>query len=164
MRRWGIETGVRTAILRAPGIYAAERLPVARIRAGTPVIDAAEDSYSNHIHADDLARACIAALWRGRGGRAFNVCDDEPMQMGDYFDCVADAFSLARPPRLPRASVRERVNPMLWSFMAESRRLDNRRARTELRLRLDYPTVPHFVGALSAADRAQYEVHGESRV
>jgi len=145
VRAWGRRLGVATVILRAPGIYAADRLPLARLRAGTPAILPSEDSYSNHIHADDLARACMLALLRARGGRAFNVCDDQPLRMGDYFDAVADRFGLPRPQRLPRAAVRERVDPMLWSFMAESRRLDNRRARRELRLPLAYPTVASFL-------------------
>ena len=145
LRDWGRRLGVATSVLRAPGIYAEDRLPVARIRAGTPAIEPAGDSYSNHIHADDLARACVLALFRARGGRAFNVCDDQPLRMGDYFDAVADRFGLSRPPRLPRDVVRSRVEPMLWSFMAESRQLDNRRARRELRLRLRYPTVASFL-------------------
>jgi len=145
VRDWGRRLGVATAILRAPGIYGAERLPVARLRAGTSAIEADADSWSNHIHADDLARACALALLRGRGGRAYNLCDDQPLRMGDYFDAVADRFGLPRPPRLPIEAVRERVGPMLWSFMAESRRLDNRRARRELRLRLRYPTVASFL-------------------
>lgn len=154
LREWGRRLGVATSILRAPGIYAEDRLPVARIRAGTPAIEAAGDSYSNHIHADDLARACVLALMRARGGRAFNVCDDQPLRMGDYFDAVADRFGLPRPPRLPRETVRSRVDPMLWSFMAESRQLDNRRARRELRLRLAHPTVASFLEStdVQAAD------------
>lgn len=152
LRDWGRRLGVATVILRAPGIYAADRLPVARIRAGTPAIEATADSYSNHIHADDLARACVLALFRARGGRAFNVCDDQPLRMGDYFDAVADHFGLPRPPRLPRDAVRSRVEPMLWSFMAESRQLDNQRARRELRLRLLYPTVASFLESTDAAD------------
>ena len=148
LRDWGRRLGVATSILRAPGIYAADRLPLARIRAGTPAIEAAGDSYSNHIHADDLARACVLALFRARGGRAFNVCDDQPLRMGDYFDAVADRFGLPRPPRQPREAVRGRVDPMLWSFMAESRQLDNRRAWRELRLRLAHPTVASFLESI----------------
>ncbi|MBU3693988.1 MAG: NAD-dependent epimerase/dehydratase family protein [Rhodocyclaceae bacterium] len=153
LRDWGRRLGVATAILRAPGIYAADRLPLARLRAGTPAIRADEDSWSNHIHADDLARACLLALLRGRGGRAFNLCDDQPLRMGDYFDAVADHFGLPRPPRLPREAVRSRVEPMLWSFMAESRRLDNRRARRELRLRLRHPTVASFLETIDGQAR-----------
>lgn len=141
LRDWGVRNQVATPILRAPGIYAAERLPLARLRAGTPAIRADEDSYSNHIHADDLARAALLALFRGRAGRAYNVCDDQPQRMGDWFDALADRFGLPRPPRLPREAVRSAVDPMLWSFMAESRRLRNDRLRRELRLRLRYPTV-----------------------
>ena len=157
VRDWGRRLGIATAILRAPGIYGADRLPLARLRAGTPAIQADEDSWSNHIHADDLAHACVLALMRARGGRAFNLCDDQPLRMGDYFDAVADRFGLPRPPRLPREVVRGRVEPMLWSFMAESRRLDNRRARRELRLRLRYPTTSHFLetidGGISGSKR-----------
>ncbi len=148
VRGWGRRLGVMTTILRAPGIYAADRLPLARLRAGTPAIRTEEDSWSNHIHADDLARACVLGLLRGRGGRAYNLCDDLPSRMGDHFDAMADHFGMPHPPRLPRETVRQRVDPMLWSFMAESRRLDNRRARRELRLRLRYPTVASFLESI----------------
>ena len=61
--------------------------------------------------------------------------------MGAYFDAVATAFGLAPPPRLPREQLREQVSPMLLSFMSESRRLDNRRIKDELGVRLRYPDV-----------------------
>lgn len=150
VRHWGRGNGVTTPILRAPGIYAADRLPLARLRAGTPAIAREEDSFSNHIHADDLALACALALFRGAAGRAFNVCDEQPLRMGDYFDCVADHFGLPRPQRLSREAVRTRVEPMLWSFMAESRRLSNQRVREELRLCLRYPTVADFLQTLDS--------------
>jgi nucleoside-diphosphate-sugar epimerase len=62
------------------------------------------------------------------------------MKMGDHFDAVADAFGLPRPPRLTREEAARSLSPMQMSFLAESRRLDNRRLRDELRLRLRYPT------------------------
>jgi nucleoside-diphosphate-sugar epimerase len=100
-----------------------------------------EDSYTNHIHADDLGRACIAALARGRPNRAYNINDDSALAMGEWFDVLADTFSLPRAPRLPREEVRRVVPSMQWSFMNESRRLDNTRMKRELRLRLRYPTA-----------------------
>lgn len=127
-------------ILRAPGIYAADRLPVDRLRAGTPAICRTEDAWSNHIHADDLARLCRAARYRAQGRRVFNAVDHEPMQMGDYFDQVANRMGLPNPPRLPRAAVKALVSPMMWSFMSESRRISNGRL-AELGVRLLYPTV-----------------------
>ncbi len=133
--------GRRVTVLRVPGIYAADRLPLERLRAGTPALTPADDVYTNHIHADDLARAALAALWRGRAARVINAVDDTELKMGDYFDLVADRYDLPRPPRLPRAQLAAAVTPMMLSFMSESRRLRNTRLKTELRLRLLYPMV-----------------------
>ena len=136
--------GVRTSILRIPGIYAPDReggTPEARLRRGTPVLTAQDDVYTNHIHADDLARACLAALWRGAPQRVYHVCDDTHLPMGDYFDLVADLAGLPRPPRLSREAARDQLSPMQWSFLSESRRLSNRRLKQELRLALRYPHV-----------------------
>jgi nucleoside-diphosphate-sugar epimerase len=136
----------RLAILRVPGIYSAERLPLARLQAGTPALAAADDVYTNHIHAADLASIAIAALRRLRKRisprvRIYHASDDSEMKMGDYFDLVADAWGLARPPRLPRAQIAAAVSPALLSFMNESRRLDNTRMHRELKPRLVAPTV-----------------------
>ena len=138
--------GVRASVLRIPGIYAADReggTPEARLRRGTPVLCAQDDVFTNHIHADDLARACVAALWRGRPQRVYNVSDSTHMKMGDYFDLAADLYELPRPPRVPRSTAQEQLSLMLLSFMSESRRLDNQRMVQELRLRLHYPNVAH---------------------
>jgi nucleoside-diphosphate-sugar epimerase len=137
-------TGVRSTILRVPGIYAQDReggTPRDRLLKGTPVLLAKDDVYTNHIHANDLARACMLALWRGRPQRSLNICDDTDMKMGDYFDLAADLMGLPRPPRIPRASASEVLPLMLLSFMSESRRLDNTRMKKELRLKLQVPHV-----------------------
>lgn len=141
VRAFGRRNGVRIGVLRAPGIYAAERLPLDRLRRADPVLSAEDDVHTNHIHADDLARLACAALFRGRGGRVWNASDDTQLKMGDYFDAVADAFELPRPPRVARADIAAHLSPMTLSFMAESRRLDNRRMKRELRTPLRYPTV-----------------------
>ncbi len=143
VRHHGRAMGVRASILRVPGIYALDRDggdPRERVRRGVPVLVAGDDVYTNHIHADDLARACVAALQRGAPQRVYHASDDSQMLMGEHFDAVADAFGLARPPRLTRAEAALRLSPLQMSFLAESRRLDNRRLRSELRLRLRYPT------------------------
>jgi nucleoside-diphosphate-sugar epimerase len=147
IRHWSGRNGVNANILRAPGIYAENRLPLERLRAGSPAIIAAEDSYTNHIHADDLARIVVAALRHGKPNRIYNASDDSDLMMGDYFDAVAAKFLLPRPTRLPRDEVRRAVSPSLWSFMNESRRLSNKRIRHELKVELRYPTV---AGALSS--------------
>ncbi|MBN8443407.1 MAG: NAD(P)H-binding protein [Thauera sp.] len=141
VRAFGRRNGVRTSVLRAPGIYAAERLPLERLRRADPVLREDDDVHTNHIHADDLARLACAALFRGRGGRVWNACDDTRLKMGDYFDAVADAFALPRPPRLGRGDIAAQLSPMTLSFMGESRRLHNQRMKRELRTPLRYPTV-----------------------
>ena len=133
----------RASRLRVPGIYAHDRLPIERLRQALPTLLAEQDVYTSHIHADDLARIAIAALWRGRAGRVVHAVDDSRLRMGEYFDRVADAAGLPRPPRLPAAELAQRVSPMMLSFMRESRRLRNERLKRELRLRLRYPTVDH---------------------
>lgn len=151
IRAWAARNGVRASILRVPGIYGAARLPLERLRAGTSAIVHSEDSYTNHIHADDLARIAAAALRHGRANRVYHACDDSKLKMGDYFDAVADAFALPRPPRMPRAEVQAKVSPALWSFMGESRRLDNTRMKRELQVRLAYPTVTDGLRAARGA-------------
>ena len=148
IRVWARRNRVSATILRVPGIYAAQRLPLDRLAAHTPAIVASEDTYTNHIHADDLAQILVAALRYGRANRIYHACDDSELKMGDYFDSVADACALPRPPRLPRAEVERAVSPSLWSFMNESRRLSNARMKAELHIRLRYPTVADMLGEL----------------
>jgi len=138
------KSGVRSSILRIPGIYAPDRpngTPRERLLKGTPVLLKKDDVYTNHIHSDDLARACVAALWRGKPQRVFHVCDDSQMKMGDYFDSAADLMGLKRPPRVPRSQAQDALPLMLLSFMSESRRLMNDRLKKELKVRLLYPTI-----------------------
>jgi nucleoside-diphosphate-sugar epimerase len=141
LRTWARRSGARLAILRVPGIYAADRLPIERLKKGTPALSTDDDVYTNHIHADDLARIIVVALYRGLPNRVYHAVDDSDMRMGEYFDAVADAFGLPRPPRLPRAELQRRVSPILLSFMSESRRLTNERIKMELGVRLQYPRV-----------------------
>ncbi len=144
VRWYGRRSGVRVSILRIPGIYAADRLgghPRERLARGTPVLAAADDVYTNHIHADDLARACVAALMRGKPQRVVHASDDSELKMGDYFDLAADLAGLPRPPRITREEAVTALSPMMLSFMSESRRLRNDRLKRDLRLVLRYPTV-----------------------
>ncbi len=144
LRWYGRAFGACVSVLRIPGIYASDRpggAPRERVARGTPVLCAEDDVHTNHIHADDLARACIAALHRGRPQRVVHASDDTTLKMGDYFDLVADLAGLPRPPRIDRAAAHAQLSPAGYSFMSESRRLDNKRLKAELRVALRYPTV-----------------------
>ncbi len=148
LRLWGPANGVAVTILRVPGIYAADRLPIERLESKTPALVAEEDAYSNHIQSDDLARLVCAAVYHGKPQRIINACDGGEKKMGDYFDEVADAFGLQRPARLSGNELQKIVSPMLWSFMRESRRVTNTRLH-ELKTPLRYPSVGHFLKTIS---------------
>jgi len=152
IRRWAGGLRVSASILRAPGIYASTRLPVERVRQQTPVLLPDDDVYTNHIHADDLARATVAAMFRGRPNRAYNVSDDAELKMGAWFDAVADAFKLPRPPRVGWDDAESRIAPLLLSFMSESRRLSNARMKRELRVRLRHPTPQPVLDEIARRD------------
>jgi nucleoside-diphosphate-sugar epimerase len=141
LERWCAERRAELVVLRAPGIYAADRLPIERLRAGTPVLRPEDDVYTNHIHADDLAAAAVRALEPDAAPGVYNVADDSELRMGEWMDLVARHAGLPQPPRLPRNRIADHVSPAVLSFMNESRRLDNRRMKTVLRLSLRYPTV-----------------------
>ncbi|MGI4849796.1 MAG: sugar nucleotide-binding protein [Janthinobacterium lividum] len=151
LRAWSRRAHGKLAIVRVPGIYASDRLPLERLQRGTPALNAADDVFTNHIHADDLARLLVRLLFAAAPGRVYHAVDDSEMKMADYFDAVADAFALARPARLPREELRAQVSPALMSFMSESRRLENRRIKQELGFCLAYPTV---ADGLSSAQRS----------
>lgn len=134
----------RVSIVRIPGIYAPNReggTPRARLLRATPVLRQEDDVFTNHIHADDLARAVWLALWRGQPGRIYHACDDTELRMGDYFALAAQLYGLPEPERISRAQAREQLPASLLSFMGESRRLRNQRMKNELGLVLRYPTV-----------------------
>lgn len=139
---------INVKISRAPGIYSESRLPLDRLRAGTPALAHAEDSFSNHIHELDLARIAYLMLYKGRPWNIVNAVDSAPMKMGDYFDMVADRFEMPRPMRMPSQEVKERVSPMMWSFMSESRRIRSTEL-ARLNISLIYPTVKAFLGSLN---------------
>jgi nucleoside-diphosphate-sugar epimerase len=149
LRRATARGVIAASIARIPGIYAGNRLPLARLEKRTPALIDADDVYTNHIHADDLAAILVRLATHGRPARVIHASDDTSLKMGEYFDVVADAFGLARPPRITRAEAEQQVEPTLLSFMRESRRLVNRRLKEELRVRLRYPSVDDFLREVS---------------
>ena len=143
LRHLGRRAGVRVSILRVPGIYGPGRSGGARERLlqGGPVLRPEDDVYTNHIHADDLARAAVLAMWRGRPQRTYNANDDTQLKAGDYYQLAADIFELPRPRRVPRSAAEEELSLNSLAFLNESRRLSNVRLKRELRLALRFPTV-----------------------
>lgn len=148
IRCWAKRNRVKACILRVPGIYAADRLPLKRLQQGTPCIVDSEDSYTNHIHADDLVRIIVATLRNGSACRVYHASDDSQMKMGKYFDRVADTFGLQHVPRISRGEAQRVLPESLVSFMNESRRLTNQRMKNELDVELRYPTVDDWLAEI----------------
>jgi nucleoside-diphosphate-sugar epimerase len=136
------------SILRAPGIYAAQRLPIERIQKGLPALIASDDVPTNHIHADDLARLCWLGLFRGRNRRAYNAADGQPMMHGDYLNAVAQTFHLPAPPRLPAAQAQAALTPIAWSMLSGARRISSERLLGEWQISLKYPNMSTFLKQL----------------
>lgn len=141
LRTWAPAAECTLSILRVPGIYASDRLPLERLVQRLPALRPVEDGWSNHVHAEDLARAIAACLRHGQANRVYHCVDDSSLKMGDYFDLVADRHGLPRPPRVTRAEAETQVSEAMLSFMRESRRIRNTRMKEELKVTLRYPTV-----------------------
>lgn len=141
IRNWGKRNHVNISILRVPGIYAANRLPLQSLQNGSPMLAPEYDSYTNHIHANDLARIICAALRYAKHGRIYHVCDNSHLKMGEYFDLVADHLGLPHPPRIKRSQAKKVISAGMWSYLKESRRLINFRMKHELRIKLNFPLV-----------------------
>jgi len=132
---------VESVILRVPGIYGPGRLPIKRLKSGAPVVDEREGSYSNRIHADDLAQVCFAAAEQAPPNSLYNVSDGHPTSMTDFFLQVADLLELDPPPLISLDEAQELLSPAMLSFLNESKRLDNGKMLRELGVKLKYPTL-----------------------
>jgi len=151
LRRWSEKNSVPIVILRVPGIYGRGYLPEERLRARDPVLHEEESPFSNRIHADDLARACFIAGHHANPGTLYNVSDGHPTTMTDFFYRVADAFGIPHPPAITLEQARRRLGAEMLSYLAESKRIDNRRMREELGVELMYPDLA--AGLPSCFDR-----------
>jgi nucleoside-diphosphate-sugar epimerase len=152
LSRWSRHTGCELVVLRVAGIYGPGRLPLERIRQAVPMVREAESPYSNRIHVDDLATVCMAAMERGQPGAVYNACDGSPSTMTDYFLAVADAAGLPPPPLIPLAEAAGQISEAMLSYLAESRRLSNRRQSEDLGVVLRYPTLAQGLRAVCESE------------
>lgn len=150
LSRWCRARAIPLLVLRVPGIYAEDRLPLERLRAGTPVLRTEDDVYTNHVHAADLAAIVVRALEEDAPAGVYNTSDDSEMRAGDWMDLVADRCGLPRPPRIARSEAASRLPAETRSFLGESRRLVNRRLKEQLGIRLRFPTVADGLPAARA--------------
>jgi nucleoside-diphosphate-sugar epimerase len=151
LSRWCEAHGVPLTILRVAGIYGPEKLPIARLARGTPVLREEECGYTNRIHVEDLVQICLAAAQQARGIEIYNVSDGHPGTMSGYFFAVADALGMKRPAAITLEQARQQLTPAMLSYLNESRRLDNRKLLQRLGITLRYPELADGLRAIGAA-------------
>lgn len=140
-REYGARHGIPVVILRVSGIYGPGRLPLTQIRQGLPLLRLEESGPGNRIHADDLARICLAAAERGEGGDIFNVSDGNHCSMTEYFNMVADALGEPRPPQVCMEEAHRVMAPLMLSYVSESRVVDPSLLFRRLGISLRYPRL-----------------------
>ena len=141
LREWCRLNKAQWIILRVPGVYGPGKLPLERLRKGTPVLREIDAPYTNRIHADDLATICVAAMQCSTGNEVYNVSDGHPGNMTDYFFRVADAAGLPRPPEVSREDAPSVLSAGMLSFLNDSRRMDNSKLLEDLGIELRYPEL-----------------------
>jgi nucleoside-diphosphate-sugar epimerase len=139
--KWCKVHGTQWVLLRVPGIYGPGKLPLERLRKGTPVLNEADSPYTNRIHGDDLAGICVAALFSAHADEIYNVSDGHPSNMTDYFFRVADAAGLSRPPVVDRNEAGRVLTKGMLSFLNDSRRMRNDKLLAQLGVSLKYPDL-----------------------
>ena len=139
VRRWAGAVDASWCILRITGIYGPGRLPLERLRRAEPAIVPEEAAPGNRIHVEDLVTACVAAGLSPRADRrVVNVSDGSAHSATAFLQAVARITGLPPPPLVSRAEAQRRLAPTAWSFLADARRIDNRRLTGELGVALAY--------------------------
>jgi nucleoside-diphosphate-sugar epimerase len=154
-RAWCARHELRCVILRVPGIYGPDRLPLERLQRSEPALHEDEAGPGNRIHVDDLVTAILAAVDQPSAQGIYNVVDGDHSSTTAYLQLTADAAGLPPPPLVSRAEALQRIPPGMLSFLLESRRVESRRMRDELGVRLQYPTLRSGIVASLAEMRRQ---------
>ena len=128
-------------ILRVPGIYGPGKIPLARIKSGLPIVNKKDSPYTNRIHTVDLVNACEQALLNTGITGIYNVTDGHPGTMYEYFVGVASSMNLPVPPAISLAEAKLQLSEGMLSYMAESRRIDNKKLLNDFELVIQYPKL-----------------------
>jgi len=146
LQSWANNHNKEFMILRVPGIYAQDRLPLSRLKKGLAVVNENEAGWTNRIHADDLAQACKAAMECKKTNQVINITDGNPSSMTDYFNHVADYAKLPRPPQISMTEAEATLSEGMVSYLKESRRIKNDKMLEELKIKLKYPALDSLKG------------------
>ena len=144
--------GIALVILRVAGIYGPGKLPLARIKSGQAIVNQQDSPFTNRIHADDLVNVCEKALLNPDITGIYNVTDGHPGTMYEYFTGVAAAMNLPAPPAISLEDARHQLSEGMLSYMAESRRINNKKLLNDFKLVLQYPRLKDALEDMKAKD------------
>lgn len=145
---WGKTHNVPVQIFRLAGIYGPGRNQLESLIAGTARRIEKQGQVFSRIHVDDIATVLEASLNEPVAGRIYNVCDDEPCAPRTVIEFAASLLGIEPPPLEPFEQAKATLSPMAASFYSESKRVRNSRIKTELGVKLKYPTYREGLRAL----------------
>lgn len=146
-RQWAEAHGSDWIIFRVPGIYGPGRLPLARIEKGIPMVEEAAAPFTNRIHCEDLAQLAFLAVSENRMHGIYNVSDGQPGNMTQYFNAVADAAGLPRPPQISLVQAKQQLSLGMLSYLSESRRLRIDKLLRDSNYQFRYPDLASGLAA-----------------
>ncbi|HEY5597340.1 MAG TPA: SDR family oxidoreductase [Kiloniellales bacterium] len=129
--------GLPVHIFRLAGIYGPGRNQLVSVADGTARRIVKAGQVFSRIHVEDIAAVLEASMAGPNPGAAYNVCDDAPCPPQEVIAHAAQLLGRPLPPEIPLDAAE--LSPMARSFYAESKRVSNRRIKTELGVELAYP-------------------------
>jgi len=136
--RW-LASGLPVHVFRLAGIYGPGRgrnaLEV--VRAGTARRIVKPGQMFGRVHVDDIVQVLRASIARPNPCAIYNVADDEPAPPQDVIAFACELLGVEPPPEM--AFEDAELSPMARSFYMDNRRIDNRRIKGELGVRLRHP-------------------------
>ncbi len=147
----GEEVGCPAQVFRLAGIYGPGRSAIDKVVAGTARRVIKPGQVFNRIHVEDIATVLEASIARPCAGAIYNVADDEPAPPDEVIAYAAELLGVAPPPEVPFQDAD--LSPMARSFYGDSRRVSNARIKSDLGVRLRYPTYREGLAALARVAR-----------
>ncbi|HET6388507.1 SDR family oxidoreductase [Hyphomicrobium sp.] len=132
------KAGKTLVIYRLPGIYGPGRSAIDQLKAGTARRIFKPGQLTNRVHVEDIATAVEASLDHPAGVHIFNVTDDLPAPPQDVIAYGAELLGVPCPPATDPSDAD--LSPTARSFYIENKKVSNARMKSELGVKLAYPT------------------------
>lgn len=143
-------SGLPIHIFRLAGIYGPGRSALDSVRDGTAKRVVKPGQVFGRIHVDDIAQVVQASIAQPQAGAIFNVTDDDPAPPQDVILHACQLLGVEPPPEIPWDQARTTLSPMALSFYADSKRVRNDRIKTELGVKLLYPSYREGLASILA--------------